>query len=245
MKEKKFREPILRKMERKLGRFAIPNLMLIIVIGTALVWLLETIVYQQTGMVIRNWLVFNRQAIFKGEVWRLITFIFLPEDTNLMYLAIGLYLNWLIGDALETEWGSFRFNLFYFSGILGSMLSGLITGFATNYYLNLSLFLAFAILNPNFKLYLFFFLPIKVKWLALLDGVLLLLQFMLPIWQLRIALLMSLVNLILFFGKSVLDKMKNFFRRRKYVREVRQAERERYENNEYNYNNDDSDPFDL
>jgi hypothetical protein len=232
-------------MERKLGRFAIPNLMLIIVIGTALVWLLETIVYQQTGMVIRNWLVFNRQAIFKGEVWRLITFIFLPEDTNLMYLAIGLYLNWLIGDALETEWGSFRFNLFYFSGILGGIASGLLTGFATNYYLNLSLFLAFAILNPNFKLYIFFFIPVKVKWLALLDGVLLLLQFMLPIWQIRIALLMSLVNLILFFGKSVLDKIKNFFRRRKYMREVRQAERERYENNEYNYNNDDSDPFDL
>lgn len=245
MKEKKFREPLLRKMERKMGRFAIPNLMLIIVIGTALVWLLETIVYMQTEMSIWSWLVFDRDAIFRGEVWRIITFVFLPEDIDLIYLAIGLYLNWLIGDALETEWGSFRFNAFYFCGILGSIVSGLITGYATNYYLNLSLFLAFAILNPNFKLYIFFFIPMKVKWLAILDGILLLMQFLIPVWQMRIALLMSLLNLILFFGKDLVDKIKNFFRRRKYVREVRQAERERHENNEYSYNKDDSDPFEL
>ncbi|MBO4939750.1 MAG: rhomboid family intramembrane serine protease [Clostridia bacterium] len=215
MKEKKFREPLLRKMERKMGRYAIRNLMLIIVIITALVWLLDMIIYQRTEMSILYWLMFDREAIFRGEVWRIITFIFIPDEYDLLYLAIGLYLNWLIGDALETEWGSFRFNLFYFCGILGNIVSGLITGFATNYYLNLTMFLAFAILNPEFKLYIFFFIPVKVKWLAVLDAIGLALLFLLGTTMTRIALAMSLVNLALFFGKNVYEKIQNFFRRRR------------------------------
>lgn len=246
MKEKKFREPLMRKMERKFGRYAIRNLMLFIVIGTALVWLLERIVYERAGVWISNWLVFDREAIFRGEVWRIITFVFMPENSDLLYLAIGLYLNWLIGDALETEWGSFRFDLFYFSGILGSIVSGLLTGYATNSYLNLSMFLAFAILNPEFKLYVFFFIPIKVKWLALLDGIGIALLFAFGGWLVRIAIAMSLVNMALFFGKDLCGKVKNFFRRRRYVREVKDAQRERFENNAYQGGNKDSDdPFEL
>lgn len=246
MKEKKFREPMLRKMERKFGRYAIHNLMLFIVIGTALVWLFEIIIYERSGVFISSWLEFDREAIFRGEVWRIVTFVFMPEYDDLLYLAIGLYLNWLIGDALETEWGSFRFDLFYFSGILGSIISGLLTGYATNYYLNLSLFLAFAILNPEFKLYVFFFIPIKVKWLALLDGIGIVLYLVIGDWITRIAIAMSLINMILFFGKDLCEKIKGFFRRRRYVREVKDAQRERFENTKYqNGENDSDDPFEL
>ena len=245
MKEKKFREPLLKKMERKVGRYAIRNLMLIIILITALVWLLDMIVYERSGTSILYWLMFDREAIFRGEVWRIISFIFIPQYDGLLYLAIGLYIDWLIGDALETEWGSFRFNVFYFSGILGAILSGFITGYATNYYLNLSLFLAFAILNPEFKLYIFFFIPLKVKWIAILDAVGLTLLFLVGTTMTRIALIMSLINLVLFFGKDIYWKIKNFFRRRRYVREVLEAERERFENNEYNGNNKSDDPFEL
>jgi hypothetical protein len=238
----------MNKLERKLGKYAIPNLMLYIIIlyGVGFVFSLiaPSFYYYYLSLDIK--------AVLHGQIWRLVTFIIQPPATNLIFVFFTLYLYYMIGRQLEYVWGTFRFNLYFFMGVIFHIVAAILVYLIFKvslpigtYYLNMSLFFAYAAIYPNQQFYLFMVIPVKVKWLALLDGVLLLLEFLIPIWQIRIALLMSLINLILFFGKSVLDKMKNFFRRRKYMREVRQAERERYENNEYNYNNDDSDPFDL
>lgn len=227
---------LLDKLDRKLGRYALRNLMTVIVIGTALVWLLETIVYMRTGVSIVAYLYFDKAAIASGQVWRVVTFVFVPEASSLFSLVLSLYFYWLIGNALENEWGAFKFDIFYLCGVLGAIGSGLITGFATAYYLNLSLFLAFAILYPDFKVLLFFFIPIKMKWLALVDAIGLTLIFIFSTWIERIALLIALGNIALFFWRGVWWRMRNAYRRRKWKRQTRAP---RYKNK------DDNDPFEL
>ncbi len=225
MKEKKFKrykEPLLDRMDRKYGRYAPRNIMTFIVIVTALVWLLDAIVLTRTdyNFSVANWLYFDRELILQGQVWRAITFIFIPEWGNIFYLALGLYFYWMIADALESEWGAFRFDVYYLCGVIGAIISGFITGFATNYYLNLSLFLAFAILYPDYQFLLFFFIPVKVKYLAILDFILILLDFIVYPWIYRLAIIMALINIILFFWRDYLRKIQQYFRRRKYKREA-------------------------
>ncbi|MDR2658281.1 MAG: rhomboid family intramembrane serine protease [Oscillospiraceae bacterium] len=189
----------IRSLELKARRgWYITNLMYYIVGGMATVFLLDFI-----GMGASELLYFNRAAIARGQVWRLVTFIFLPPSTSLLWVIFSLYFYWMIGNTLETQWGSFKFNLYYLLGIIGAVLGGLITGYGDNTYINLSLFLAFAALFPDFQMYLFFFLPIKMKWLALLDVLLYAYNFIMGGWDTKAAIVLSLLNVALFFGGDV------------------------------------------
>lgn len=232
MKERRFREPLLDKLDRKFGRYALRNLMLIIIIGTAVVFGLEYIVTMRAGQSIIQWLYFDKRAILNGEVWRVVTFLFVPDTFQILYLALGLYIDWLIGSTLENEWGALRFDLFYLCGVLGAIVAGFIGGYVSNAYLNSSLFFAFAILNPDFKLLLFFFIPIKVKYIAIFEAVSYVLLFIVVGWVERLALVMSLVNILIFFGATLIRRLKAYIRRKKFQREARRP-------------NDNDYPFDL
>lgn len=163
----------LEKMERKFGRYAIPNLMFYIIIfygvGFVLNFINQDFYYQYLSL--------NAEAILHGQVWRIVTFMIQPPSTNLLFVVFVLYLYYMIGRQLEMSWGAFRFNLYFFAGVLFHVIAAiaayLITGLSMpmgTAYLNLSLFFAFAALYPNMEFLLFFFLPVKVKWLAWLDG---------------------------------------------------------------------------
>ncbi len=224
----------LDKLDRKFGRYALKNLMTVIVIGTGIVWLLSMLVYSRTGVNIAAWLYFDKAAILKGEVWRVISFVFVPETYNPFTFALSLYFYWLIGNSLENTWGSFKFDLFYLCGVLGAIVSGFITGYATVDYLHLSLFLAFALLYPDHQLLLFFFLPIKVKWLAFIDLIGLVLLFIFSPWVERIALLVALFNVALFFFATWLRSFRVWNRRRKWKKDATPPK-----------NKDNDYPFDL
>lgn len=224
----------LDKLDRKFGRYALKNLMTVIVIGTGIVWLLSMLVYSRTGVNIAAWLYFDKAAILKGEVWRVISFVFVPETYNPFTFALSLYFYWLIGNSLENTWGSFKFDLFYLCGVVGAIVSGFITGYATVDYLHLSLFLAFALLYPDHQLLLFFFLPIKVKWLAIIDLVGLVLLFIFSPWVERIALLVALFNVALFFFATWLRSFRVWNRRRKWKKDATPPK-----------NKDNDYPFDL
>ena len=135
-------------------------------------------------------------------------------------MVFALYFYYLIGTALEREWGSSWFNIYYIFGVIGTIIGGFITGYATNYYLNLSLFFAFAAMYPNFEVLLFFFIPIKIKWLALLDAALFLISFLFGTWPDRAAIIASLVNFLIFFGPSffrgIREKYDDYKRRKKF-----------------------------
>lgn len=201
------------KLERKYRRYAIRNLMTIIAAGMGIVYLIDMLAFPMLHFSLSSLLSFNRSAIQHGQIWRLLTFVFIPPNANMLFILFSLYFYWLIGSALENQWGSFRFNLYYLCGVIGTAVSGMITGYATNYYLNLSLFLAFAILWPDFEIRLFGILPIRIKWLALIDAVALL-------WMLigegtagKIALLVSMANLLLFFSGDLIAMAKQWYRR--------------------------------
>ena len=155
-------------------RFGIPNLMKFLVIGNVIVYFL--IRFSSYGAL--SFLAFDFQRLLHGELWRLITFIFVPENFGSPFgLILSLYFYYFIGNLLEREWGTPKFNLYYLSGVVLTILTAVIASLATGhsqlvmgtYYVNMSMFLAFAALYPNMQVLLFFIIPIKVKWLAWAD----------------------------------------------------------------------------
>ena len=173
----------LRSFDSWLDRFcakhrnlAVPNLMLYIVIGNVIVFVLDMF----SRYSFSHMLTFVPYYIFHGQIWRLVTFIFVPEGSNLLFVAISLYFYYFIGNALEREWGSARFTVFYGIGVLVNIAVGLVLSFlyglnypwpvVSMYYINMSLFFAFAALYPDLQVLLFFIIPVKVKWLAWIDA---------------------------------------------------------------------------
>lgn len=161
------------KLERKFGRYAIHNLMYYIIIlyaiGFVLQWVNPSMYY--------SYLSLDAGAILHGQVWRIITFLIQPPSDSLLFFVITLYFYYMLGSSLERTWGAFRFNLYFFGGVLfhviAAILVYLLTGLSLPMgtgYLNLSLFFAFAALYPDMQFLLFFMIPIKAKWLALVDG---------------------------------------------------------------------------
>ena len=207
---------ILNKMERKFGKYAIPNLITIIVFGMGLVFLLDTFFAANPNYdyYLSDLLYFDTDLILQGQIWRVITFLFLPESSSALWIIFTLYFDWLIGKSLENQWGSFRFNVFYFLGAIGSIIGGIITGWATNSYLNASLFLAFATLFPDFELMLFFILPVKVKYLGMISAAILMYSLIVYPVSYKVAILISLINFFLFFGKDFYQRIKMFIQRK-------------------------------
>ena len=161
-------------------RFGIPNLMRVIVIGNVAVYVLMLLTQANDANAL-SFLTFNLNALLHGEVWRLVTFVFVPAYSSPFALLISLYFYYWIGSTLERQWGTAKFNLYYISGalltVLGVVLASLITGnpyltAAGTGYVNLSMFFAFAFLFPNTQVLLFFIIPIKMKWLAYVDAAL-------------------------------------------------------------------------
>lgn len=158
-------------------RFGIPNLMLYIVIGNAAVYLLYMLTgYDMSKLAFLN---FSLSGLLHGEIWRIVTYIFVPDYGGIFWMLVALYFYYWIGSTLERQWGTVKFNLYYFGGVLltvvGTILASLISGqygltVSGTAYINLSMFLAFALLFPDTQVLLFFIIPIKMKWLAIVDG---------------------------------------------------------------------------
>lgn len=210
---------ILDKMERKMGRFAISNLMKYIIIGNIVAYILSLI-----NPMYLTYLVLDPSLVMQGQVWRLITFVFIPDSTsNLFMFAISLYFMYFIGSSLESYWGAFRFNLFYLVGIIGTIISSFVfKTYGTPSYLNETLFLAFATLYPNMQVLLFFFIPLKVKWIGIFTAAVLVLQFIAGPWVIRGFIIVSMLNYILFFGPELIRTIRGTRRRQAYERKVQQ-----------------------
>lgn len=203
----------LERMERKYRRYAIPHLMNYIVMGMGLVFVMDYLLAPLTGFRLSGFCAFSRAAVTHGQVWRLLTFVFMPPDSSLLWIVFSLYFYWLIGSALENQWGAFKFNVYYLCGIVGAILSGFITGYSTNSYLNLSLFLAFALMFPDYEVLVFFILPVKMKYLALLSSLSIILSFVVGSLSTKVAIAFALLNVILFFGNDAIRSVKNAYRR--------------------------------
>ncbi|MGQ9780618.1 MAG: rhomboid family intramembrane serine protease [Bacillota bacterium] len=206
---------LLRRLERRFGRYAIRGLMSYIVGGNALVYVFG---YLDQGGALLEFLALDPAKVLQGELWRLVSFVFIPPSSSPLFILFVLYFYYLIGTSLEREWGTARFNLYYLAGMVGTILAAFITGGgATAFYLNLSLFLAFARLFPDFEFRLFFVLPVKAKHLAWIDWGFLGLSLLTAAWPEKGAVLASILNFFLFFGGD----LPAYLRRRQLVRQNR------------------------
>ncbi len=194
----------LNKLERKYGRYAIGGLMKYIVAANLAVFLLEVI---NPGLEANLMLI--PQAVMAGQVWRLVTFILIPPATSAFWILFTLYFYYIIGMGLEQAWGSFKFNIYYLVGMIATIIVSLIGGSpATGVFINLTLFLAFASIYPNHEVLLFFILPVKVKYLGILNAVLLAQQFIMGGVGIKLMILASLANYFIFFGKDFIELFK-------------------------------------
>ncbi len=205
----------LNKLERKIGRYAVPNLIM---------WLIGAytigFVINMAAPGLLTYLVLSPYHVLHGQIWRLVTWIFMPTDTNLLFLLIMAMFYYQLGMTLERSWGTFRFNVYIFGGMLFTMLGAFLLygilsfsyepallpemsymisfGISTN-YINMSIFLAFAVMYPDMQVMLYFIIPIRMKWMAVVYGILTAFQFIASGWAGRISIFMSLLNFIIFF----------------------------------------------
>ncbi len=150
-------------------------------------------------------------ALIQGQWWRLITFLFYPISRDLFFAVFVWYIFYLYGSVLERRWGSFRFFAYLFISYMGSIIASIIFPFfsITNGYMYSSLFLAFAYLFPDFQLLIFFILPVKVKWLALIAWVGITGSFLFGPISTKVLTFFSVSNFLIFFGKDVLLELRS------------------------------------
>lgn len=181
----------------------IPNLMLYIVLGTAVVYLMSDI---SRNYFLYDLLYFDRARILQGQVWRLFTYPLTYRTDTVMLTAISLLCYYSLGRAMENVWGTLRFNLFYLTGVvLMDVWCMIFGGYASVTYLNLSLFLSYATLYPDAHFLLFFIIPVKAWIFALFDLVLVIFDFIVNPFPYNCFAVISLANYFLFFGSDVLN----------------------------------------
>jgi membrane associated rhomboid family serine protease len=196
---------LLDLLERRFGRFAIPGLIRIVAGINALVFVLARLNPEFVQM-----LDLDRGAILHGQVWRLITYIFIPTTNSPIWIIFVVLFLWFIGEGLERAWGAFRLNLFYFIGMIGTTIAAFFFGGNfSNTMLNASLFFAFANFYPDEVIYIFFILPAKVKWLAWVSAALLLFGFLTSPNSYRMALVAAFANYLIFFGPELVRAARN------------------------------------
>ncbi len=163
----------LDKLEARFGRFAIPGLVQLVALLQLGVFMIFTLMAPEAREAYFDFLALDADRLLRGEVWRLITFIFIPGTTHLLWAVVGaMFMRWL-GRGLEEAWGPFRSTLYFLGGMLAVAVGALVFGYtATGIFLFQSLLLAFAVIYPNEEILLFFILPVRIRWIAWLNVVL-------------------------------------------------------------------------
>ena len=191
---------VIRFLEQRFGRFAIPNITLIVIIGQVV-----TYAATQADPQLFEKMTLVPAKVMDGEVYRLLTFLVMPPGCAAIWAFFFWYLFYLMGTALESFWGTFRYNLFLLIGYTATVAASFINPDAAvmNWFLEGTVFLAFAHLNPNFELYVMFILPVRIKWLALLTWIGFGLGFISGDWSVRLTIAASVLNFFVFFGGDV------------------------------------------
>jgi hypothetical protein len=199
-------EKFLSRLERRFGRHAPSGLFVYLVGAWAFAYAL---LYFKPELA---W-AFQLEAgqLLRGEVWRIATFLLLPPSLSggllgpiITLLVLAFFYTMLT--SLEAEWGALRLQIYYLIGVLGTLVAALLLGQATNTFLNMSLVLAFATVFPDYEILLFFVLPVKMKWLALLDAVYLVYAFVTGGHTVRGAIAAAMLNYLLFFSATLVDR---------------------------------------
>lgn len=203
-------DALITRLERRFGKYAVTGLPVIIVAGMALTFVL--------GMLQPGYLSLLKldplRVLGKGhahfpEVWRLVTYLFIPRSQSLFWGFFEIWWTWMVLSNLENAWGAFKLNAYYLIGMLCTTAGALIVGGAVgNLWLNLSVLLAFATVFPQYEILVFFVLPLRMKWVALIAAAPIAIEFATGSWGVRAAILAALSNYFLFCGGLLLAALR-------------------------------------
>ena len=219
------------KLEQKWGRYAIRNLSLYLVV----LYVGGFILYQTNPGFYLLHLSLNMERIFAGEVWRLFTFVIYPPTDQLFWFLLEMFIFYRLGNTLEQMWGSFYFNLYIFLGlfflVLASLLAYLMGGWLllmTPDNLYMTLLFAFAMTLPDMQFLLYFIIPVKAKYLAYFYVALMAYQVVKGSWGIRISIIASFANALIFFLliRKPAKRVRQTVRKRAFDQRVRSAERQ-------------------
>jgi hypothetical protein len=199
-------EKFLSKLEYRYRWTGIQNLM-IYLCGTMVIIFLAQFI--SPSLPLYQYMFLFRDLVLRGQVWRVITFVFLPSSTSLLSFLLTTYCYFLVGTTLEQHWGSFRLTVYYLCGVVGAIIAGMIGGYGTTIFLNLSLFMVFATLFPEVRMLLFFIIPIKAKYIAYIDLLFFAYYFITGDWSSRLAIIFALLNYFLFLGPRFFRQIKS------------------------------------
>ena len=220
----------MKDLRRRFERFClknrgkgIPNLMLVIAIGNLAVYMLSRI---DPSNIVYSYLCFSRSAILRGQVWRLFSYIFTylndVRGAGLLLAAVSLFCYYQFGKILESYWGTFRFNLYYLTGLVLTDLAAMLLGAGADATaLNLSLFLAVATIAPEAKVLLFFVIPIRVKYFGFFAAALWVFSFLSAPLAGKLSYLLSMLNVWAFFGPMAYRSVRAWIRREQWKRKNR------------------------
>lgn len=186
------------KFSNKHRDFGIKNLMFIIVSANILIFLLSMF----TGVDLITSLALIPSKVFEGQVWRLISYVLIPPSTNPIFFIFAVFLYYTIGRELEYFWGTFKFNIYYFMGVILISITSMLFGVPVYSVgdLNMSLFLAYTVLNPEHTVYLYMIIPIKMKYMAIVTLTIIGYRFLTaPFFQIQLIILAPIVNFLIFF----------------------------------------------
>ncbi len=219
----------LDRLERKFPQLALEGLIRYVSFLMLTVFFLT-----RSGMLSEKMLLLNGSMVMHGQVWRLVTFLLIPASDNLFFLVFELLILVMCADGLEAEWGTFKLTVYYLIGALGNIIMALIlpSMVLNGYFIYLTLFLGFASLYPNYEIYLFFIIPIKIKYLAMLSGAWIIYAVAVAPLAVKIAVLIAIANYLLFFGPEFVRTMRGNYRahnrRREFENQVRPSDGPRH-----------------
>ena len=202
------------KLERKIGKYAVPKLINYLIGGYAVGYLFEFLA-QVLGFSFITYLTLEPYYIIhEFQIWRIITWVLIAPQQNILFALIMMFFYWQLGTVLEQTWGTFKFNVYIFGGIIFTVIGAfvlygvdgflngapvMIGAYFSTYYINMSIFLAFAMSYPDMQILLYFLIPVKMKWMAVVYGVLIFFEFFSVGWAGRVAIISSLLNFLIFF----------------------------------------------
>ncbi len=235
------------KWEKKFGRYALSNLTLKLILCYVVGYVLDL-----AAPFVLNYLTLDPYAILHGQIWRLVTWLVVPPGSFDFLTIIMLFFYWSLGTQLERVWGVWRYNVYIFTGIFLTIIGSFLTmgiyylvypglapelaaqvfsagaWFFSTYYVNMSIFLAYALTFPNNQVLLMFVIPVKVKWMGIIYGVLLVINMITAVgyglWFEMAAIGASLLNFVIYYvgtGSRLHLNPKQIKRRAEFRQDIR------------------------
>lgn len=226
------------KIKRFFRNISIEKLMTYIAASMAIIFVGDLF----TNGMLSSFLSFNRDAILQGQVWRLITFLMLPQTGSPIWIVFSVYFYYFIGRETENQWGSHNLTMYFLTGAVLLIASGFVTGYTDASFLYFSLFLVYARLNPRHRFLMFMVIPIEARWMALIDAVFMLASFVraFPMYAfaprlaaaVQLSVAAAFVTYLIFFGRDHFGGIVNKIKHRDFYREMKRKKRNKGDGDE-------------